>query len=456
MGGPVATLPLVAQAETLEHVFLRVSRFSEMRSSLQLFDRQLALTHAAKHFGAFGAELLALNYAAALVHPVGIKCVAHYGPEMYVVRIPERRRWLVSSLIIEELVFANGVFSTVLVAVLETSILSNTGGVSRLRVCKDRKGNTTFYCAFGRNRYRVDKLGGVYKSSVTPKNSGFTLRAPQLTELNQQNHGRNHNLCYFPGGIYDSPYSVFVKHGQSRMEVSSLLVYAHHTGVVEDSRVSTDSYSKIDRLSGARVPERVYHDQCLNAAGCVRFYVWGQESDLLWSTSWRLCGVARLGDLLFLKYAQGDDKREGIVRIPELCSRIVEVIPYDGRHVMILCNYLTAAVPLHPDGNALESRGMQVSAAWQSVTIIAPVTPVNAFDILQSVKAEWLEEDAVRGWGARYVPDRREYRHGELQKIEAPMHPRLVLPGHFKGRLANGGRAITVFGDALLAADSLI
>jgi hypothetical protein len=144
------------------------------------------------------------------------------------------------------------------------------------------------------------------------------------------------------------------------------------------------------------------------------------------------------------------------VRIPSLCTRIEEVIPYDGTHVMILCNYLTTAVPLHDGDDEFGSHGRPVNTAWQPVTILAPVTPVPARDLFQKLQKEWLAADIEREWGARFEPERRDYRQSELTKIEAPMHPRLVLPGHFQGRLACGGHAMTVFGEALLVTESLL
>lgn len=443
----------MAQRAVLSDLFAGVSRFSEMRQALKLFDRNSALAAAASHFGVFGAELLALHQASVLVHGKGVKCVASYGPEMYLVRIPERRRRQVSSLNIEQIVFANGVYASTLVAVLEPKALSGTPAVARLRVVRDRNGYLTFFCAYGRNRYRVDKDGGVYISSVTPRNTGVRLRAPPLTDLNRQNLGRNHFLRYFPDGNFGMGYTLAVKH---QREQSSLMVYAHQTVFLENNRVSLEEYTKTDRLSGTRVPDRVYHDQCTNHASRLRFHAWGRRSAMLWSNSWRMCAVARLGQLLFLRYTRGDDRREGVVRIPSLCSRIEEVIPYDGTHVMILCNYLTTAVPLHEDDDDFGSHGRPVNSAWQPVTILAPVTPLPAQTLFRRLQDQWLAADIEREWGARFEPERRDYRHGELKKINAPMYPRLVLPGHFQGRVACGGRAMAVFGDALLVTEALL
>lgn len=446
MVGCFAGLPHVAQVVLIDQIFEQTSNFAKVRLGLREFDPDLARSAVARRFGNFGVSVLALSQAAALVHAAGVLCFDKCRGRMFVVRIPQRRRNAVSSLNIEEVIESNGVSTTVLVSVLEPHMLPTVKPKARLAASVDSSGNVSFLCAHGRKRYRVTRTGAVYTSTVTPRNTGRALRAPPLTDMNEQNVGHNRFLRYFPCGAFGPGYILCAKH---RREYSSLMVYAYQTVFLDGSRLFASSYTRLDASSGAAVPKLVYHDQSANHASSLRLHSWGHKSTLY--ESWRLTAVARLGDLLFLRYMMGTRMYSGIVKLPAHCCQIEEVVPYDKDHVMILCLYHAYFFPLYPKDRPEDDDTLRSHAICdQAVTVLAPVTPVNATDLFGTLKSEWLTLDVANAWGPRYVPERRDVRSERLSKIEAAMHPRLVIPGHFQGFCESQGRSMSIFDDALL------
>ena len=154
------------------------------------------------------------------------------------------------------------------------------------------------------------------------------------------------------------------------------------------------------------------------------------------STPWRVVAGGRLFDYVFMTITCVSETVSGVVCLPAngFYARILEVVPYDATHVMLLCDVTCC-------------QGTGVRQTLRTVlTQLQPFRNGITFERVEKLcrknTAPRSDDDATDGFLLSLRELMRSGRH----------HPKpfLTIPGHFKAHVATPRGSATVFGGALL------